>query len=308
MPILNPTNQATQLFSRRRKTRWGSIGFLASITLLTVVALPLYIIHFGVSPAEWALFAFYVLATSFSITVGYHRFFSHSTFKANVVVRFLALFFGAAAFEQSALKWSSQHRWHHQFVDTERDPYNIRYGFWYAHVGWILTWKQPISYENVKDLQKSRLVMHQHEYYLLWSLVSGVAVPILIGGFLGHWLGAALLAVSVRLFIVFNSAFFINSFAHTFGSMNYDANSTAKDHWLGAVLTNGEGYHNFHHRFPNDYRNGIRWFHWDPSKWLIWTLKQAGWTWDLRQTPALSILSARRDTAAIHAATLVPSI
>ena len=93
----------------------------------------------------------------------------------------LALFFGAASFQQSALKWSSQHRDHHQYVDTDRDPYDISRGFWYAHVGWILFWKHPINYDNVKDLQQNALVMSQHKHYRLWSIGSGLILPLLIG-------------------------------------------------------------------------------------------------------------------------------
>ena len=101
---------------------------------------------------------------------------------------------------------------------------------------------------------------------------------------MGHPLGALIMTVSLRMVLVMHSAFFINSYAHTFGSRNFDGRLSAGDHWLGAILTNGEGYHNFHHRYPNDYRNGIRWFHWDPSKWLIFILSKIGLAWDLKRT------------------------
>src|SRR6185436_18588993 len=103
--------------------------------------------------------------------------FAHTAFKANAAVRFFVLFFGAAAFEQSALKWASQHRRHHQYTDTEKDPYNIKQGFFYAHVGWIMFWKHSVDYSNVKDLQKSRLVMSQHRRYQWWSMTAGVVTP-----------------------------------------------------------------------------------------------------------------------------------
>jgi len=278
--------------------RWGSIVFIAGVTLAAVVAAPLYIWRYGVAESEWILFAVYFVSTSLAITVGYHRYFAHSTFKTNPVIRFLLLFFGAATFEQSALKWSSLHRVHHQYTDTERDPYNIKEGFFYAHVGWILFWKQPVNYDNVKDLQKSRLVTHQHENYQYWALGAGVVTPLLIGAWMGHLWGALILTVGLRLFLVFNSAFFINSFAHMFGSQPYDRKVSARDHWLGAILTNGEGYHNYHHRFPNDYRNGIEWHHWDPSKWIIWALARLGLAADLRRTPAEQIAKARKEALA----------
>ncbi len=277
----------------QRINRWNGIIFLTSINLVTFLILPVYICYFKVHASEIALFVFYVLATSFSITMGYHRFFAHSTFKAGPVMEFLLLFFGAATFEGSALKWSSFHRRHHQYTDTELDPHNIKKGFFFAHMGWILFWKHAPNYDNVKDLQKMVLVIHQHRHYQAWAIVSGVILPLLVGALTGHMFGAFLWSVVVRMTFVFHSAFFINSFAHTFGSRPYDRHSSAKDNWLGALLTNGEGYHNFHHRFPQDYRNGIRWYHWDPTKWMIWSLSRVGMVRNLRRTSIAQIIQAR---------------
>jgi len=285
----------------RRKTRWGSVVFLVVFTLLTVVAAPIYIYYFGISRSEILLFLFYAGASSMSISLGYHRLFSHVAFKAHPVVQFFVLFFGAAAFEQSALKWSSQHRKHHKFVDTEQDPYNIKKGFFYAHIGWLLFWKHPVNYDNVKDLQKSSLIMHQHNYYQRWAFVSGVITPLLLGALTGHLLGAFLFSVGARITLVHHSAFFINSYAHTFGTATYDFHISAKDHWLGAIVTNGEGYHSYHHRFPSDYRNGVLWHHWDPAKWLIWLLSRAGLASDLRSTSRFRILEARMAAGALRA-------
>ena len=106
--------------------------------------------------------------------------------------------------------------------------------------------------------------------------------------------------VEIRLVVVFHVTFFINSFAHTFGSQDYDPHSTARDSWICAILTNGEGYHNYHHRFPSDYRNGIRWYHWDPTKWLVWSLARIGWARDLNRTPPAQIEAARVETCRLR--------
>ncbi len=266
--------------------RWVGIVFFIIIHVIGLVGAPWYVLRYGVSPPELVLFLVWFLGSSLSITVGYHRLFAHATFKTNALVRFVLLFFGSATFEQSALKWAAQHRQHHQFTDTDNDPYNIKRGFWYAHVGWILFWKHRVNYDNVPDLRQSRLVMNQHHLYTVWSVGSGVLVPLAIGLAMGHVLGAFILAVNLRLVLVMHSAFFINSYAHMFGSKKFDAGISAGDHWLGAILTNGEGYHNYHHRFPNDYRNGIRWYHWDPSKWLIFSLSKLRLAWDLKRARA----------------------
>ena len=109
-----------------KKVIWTNAIFFFVTTLLGVFGTSPYLPPFGVSLSEALLFLFYTVATGTSITLGYHRLFAHNVFKANVLVRFLVLFFGAAAFEQSALRWASQHRDHHRFVDTDRDPYSIK--------------------------------------------------------------------------------------------------------------------------------------------------------------------------------------
>jgi len=230
--------------------------------------------------------------SGFGITVGYHRFLSHRAYDAGLFVKFCTLFFGAAAFEMSALGWCSQHRDHHKYVDTDKDPYDITRGFFYAHMGWIMFWLRNIDYDNVKDLKKDALIMHQHKHFQIWALGFGVIMPAIIGALYGHVIESLLFVVAARMFIVFHVTFFINSFAHTFGKATYDKSISAKDNWLGAILTGGEGYHSFHHRFPSDYRNGVKWYHWDPSKWVIAGMSFIGLTKGLKRATEFQILSA----------------
>ncbi len=276
-----------------RKMNWPIVAFFTVTTAGALVGGPWYYHHFGLSLSEVLLTLFFVLATGLSITVGYHRLFAHSTFKANKAVQFLTLFFGAAAFEQSALTWSSGHRDHHRYVDTDLDPYSIKKGFWYAHIGWMTLWQQFPDYANSKDLLKNKLVMHQHNHYVAWGFGAGVLLPVLIGAMFGHALGALIFAVCARLTFVYHATFAINSVCHTFGKSTYDLHASAKDNWFTALFTNGEGYHNFHHRFPTDYRNGIRWYDWDPSKWVIAGLSRMGWAWDVQTVSKFVILEAK---------------
>lgn len=276
-----------------RKNNWVNISFFTITTLAGIVGAPVYAYHYGVSTTEVALFLFYFAATGLSITVGYHRLFAHSTYKTNSVVRFFLLFFGAAAFQQSALQWSSQHRDHHRFVDTDRDPYSIAKGFFYAHIGWLIFWKYETNYDNVKQLQNDSLVMHQHRYYNQWAIGAGIATPALIGLLTGHLLGALLIGVGLRLTLVYHTTFFVNSVCHMFGTATYDIDSSARDNWFTAIFNFGEGYHNFHHRFAVDYRNGVRWYQFDPGKWTIAILEKLGLAWDLRRVSNFRILAAR---------------
>jgi stearoyl-CoA desaturase (delta-9 desaturase) len=178
-------------------------------------------------------------------------------------------------------------------VDTEQDPYSIKKGFWYAHIGWMTLWTQWQDYSNVKDLLVNKLVRHQHDHYVAWGLVAGILLPLFLGALSGHLLGAFIFSVCVRLTLVYHATFCINSVCHAFGKATYDIHATARDHWLVALITNGEGYHNFHHRFPIDYRNGVRWYQWDPSKWMIAFLSSLGLVWDLRRTNPLCIQEAK---------------
>jgi stearoyl-CoA desaturase (Delta-9 desaturase) len=293
MRVASPNTRDVEKTLHKRKNRWGTILFLGVIAVATLVFCPIYLWRSdGLTEREVAFFAFYAMASSFSITLGYHRLFSHASFRAAWPIRLLVLIFGGAAFEQSAMRWSALHRRHHRYTDTDRDPYNIKRGFFYAHVGWILFEKPVVDYSTVRDLARDPMILHQHRHYKLWSHLSGLVVPLLVGAWIGGWTYAILFPVAARIFLVLNAAFFINSVAHTCGARPFDRNTSARDHWLAVLLTNGEGYHNFHHRFPRDYRNGVRWYHWDPTKWLIWSLSCVGLTSELNRMPAEMIVRA----------------
>ena len=283
----------------KRRIRWVGLVFFVFLHGVALIGTPIYIYYRGVTGPELALFAFLLIATGLSTTIGYHRLFAHGAFQASPVVRFVLLFFGAATFEESALKWSSQHRQHHMFSDTEHDPYGVNKGFWHAHIGWILFWRHRTNYDNVKDLRRSRLLRHQHDSHAWWAVGAGIALPMAIAWWIGHPLGGFIMAVCLRIVIVLHSTFFVNSFAHTFGTRRYAPEQTARDNWLGAILTNGEGFHNFHHRFPVDYRNGVRWYDWDPSKWCIYLMSKVGLAWNLRRTSDRRIAEAALNVPAV---------
>ena len=272
--------------------RWLGLVFFVILHVIGIVGTALYIYYRGITRSELALFVGYSALTGMAITMGYHRLFAHRSYSASPIVSFFFLLLGAATFEESALKWSSQHRQHHLFTDTEHDPYGVNQGFWYAHIGWILLRRHRTNYDNVKDLGGSRLVSHQHHHHAWWSIGGGLVLPMLIAWGIGHPLGGFVMVVCLRLVVVLHSSFFVNSFAHTFGKKTYDQSQSARDNWLGALLTNGEGFHSFHHRFPTDYRNGVRWYHWDPSKWCIYLLSRFGLAWDLRKVSDRRIAEA----------------
>ncbi|MDP5030190.1 MAG: fatty acid desaturase [Paraglaciecola sp.] len=232
-----------------------------------------------------------------SITAGYHRLWSHKTYDANPVVKVILAIGGAMALQNSILHWSSDHRIHHKHVDdNESDPYSANKGFWYSHIGWMLREYQVhrySDYSNCRDLQKDKVVMWQHRHYLSIMLSANFGVPVLLGWLNDDIWGMLLLAGVFRLFVVHHVTFFINSLAHIWGRQPYTDKNSARDNDILAFFTFGEGYHNFHHIFEYDYRNGIRWWQFDPTKWLISGLSYIGLTKNLRRCPEERIEKAR---------------
>ncbi|MFA6546844.1 MAG: fatty acid desaturase [Limisphaerales bacterium] len=272
-----------------QKINWYNSVFLVGTLAVTLTAVPAYIWNHGFSWFQAGLFLLFFILTGLSITLGYHRLFSHHSFQAAWPVRLLTLIFGAAAFENSALTWCDDHRRHHKHTDHEEDPYDISKGFFHAHMGWILfKLGEPPTFASVPDLERDPLVRWQHKYYVVIGLLAGFVLPALIGWFWGGGeaaLGAFLIAGVARTVFVHHSTFFINSLCHTMGRQPYSDRCTARDHWLMAFFTFGEGYHNFHHAFQHDYRNGVKPWQFDPTKWTIWTLSKLGLASQLRQVP-----------------------
>jgi stearoyl-CoA desaturase (Delta-9 desaturase) len=272
-----------------RQINWGPVLFLSLYQTLLLVTLPFY---FYFCPLKLSMILASIVLlylTGLSITGGYHRLYSHRTYKANPVVETLLLFFGAMSCQGSALRWSMDHRIHHAHVDTDNDPYSINKGFWYAHMLWIIEKPREIDPKVVPDLFRNKMVMFQHNFYRLLMFGSNALAFFGVGFLLNDYWGALFLAVGLRMFLLHHFTWFINSLAHTWGDKPFCQEQSAVDNYILSILTFGEGYHNYHHTFANDYRNGIRWFHFDPTKWLIWTLSKLGLVHGLKRMDACSI-------------------
>lgn len=296
------------------RIEWVTSIFLIGTALLSLTVVPWFLwtqYHLPVDAVNkvhgwgfvWALFIFYYYATGFGITLGYHRLFSHLSFKAKWPVKLFVLLFGAASFENSAHDWSADHRIHHKHVDEDEDPYDISKGFFYAHIGWLLfRLKPPTPVNNVKDLEADPLVMWQHRYVQWIGAFVGFVMPAVLGyGFAffnGYTnpgmtaLAAFLIAGLLRTVVVQQGTFCINSLCHMVGRQPYSTSHSARDSGAVALLTFGEGYHNYHHEFQHDYRNGVKAWQFDPTKWIIWTLSKLGLTEDLRRVPDSRIMAA----------------
>lgn len=275
---------------------WGNAIFFASTNLAAFTLVPFWGMTQGYSGAAWFFFAAFLVLGGMSITVGYHRLWAHQTFKARAPLRLVLAIFGAMALQNSIFNWAARHRVHHRYVDdVSRDPHSIKRGFWHAHIGWMLReWPTTqADYSRVKDLERDRIVMWQHRHY--WTLVwaTNLGLPLVLGLLLGDVIGMLLLAGVLRLVLSHHFTFFINSLAHMWGARPYSDQNTAVDNGMVALLTWGEGYHNYHHAFQADYRNGVQWWQYDPSKWLINLCAWTGLVYDRRRTPAFKIQRAR---------------
>jgi len=241
----------------------------------------------------WAVLMYFW--TGLGITGGYHRLWSHRAYSARYPVRLLLCLGGAAAFEGSIKWWCRNHRAHHRYTDTDKDPYNARRGFWYAHLGWMLQKQnvKQIGYADISDLQRDPMVQWQHKHYAAVSLIVGVVFPSVVAALWGDLLGGFFFACMMRTVFVHHATFFVNSLAHTLGDKTFSDLHTAFDSFITAILTLGEGYHNYHHEFPQDYRNGIRFYQYDPTKWFIRALATVGLTYNLKEMGEDEIVKAR---------------
>lgn len=254
------------------------------VTAVALIGVPAFGYVYGYSWVDWTLFGVLYVVTGLGITVGYHRLLSHRSFECRNWVKAVLLVAGGWALENSALKWAADHIRHHANCDQEADPYNATRGFWYSHCGWLFYKDANANDKYASRLRQDSIVMWQHQHY--WLIVlSGLALTFAIGFLYNGWiggLGCFLLAGVGRAFAVLNSTFCINSVCHLWGRQPHGQEDSSRDSWLVSLLTFGEGYHNYHHTHQNDYRNGPRWYNFDPSKWLIFTLSKLGLASSLR--------------------------
>ena len=292
--------QTVETTPEELKIEWLNSVFLFATPPAALILAVWHGFTYGVGWLEICIFLGMYYACGLSITVGYHRLFAHRSHEARWPLRLLYALFGAGAFENSVLEWCSDHRHHHRDTDGEDDPYDASKGFWWSHILWILF--KPVDdapdFSNVRDLEADWILRFQHRHIFLLGFLVGMVLPAAIGyaiGGVGGAIGGFIWGGLIRTVWVHHGTFLINSAAHIWGTQPYSDKNTSRDNPFLAFFTFGEGYHNFHHTFQADYRNGHRWWHFDPSKWWIRSWSLFGLKRNLKRTPKWSIEVARMD-------------
>jgi stearoyl-CoA desaturase (delta-9 desaturase) len=266
------------------KINWPTTLFLLISPLIALYGISTTSLNFNT--ALWFLVSYQM--AGLGITVGYHRMWSHRAFEAHKLFKYFMLYCGTSAFEGSVLWWCRDHRAHHRYTDTDKDPYSIKKGFWWAHMGWLLVQQdqEKVGKTDISDLESDKALQFQDKYYTWLALLSGWGIPTVVAGLVwGDWRGGFFYASVLRSVLVLQATFCINSLAHFIGEYTFTDERTARDSWWVSLVTFGEGYHNFHHEFPYDYRNGVWWLSYDPSKWLVYLLSFVGLTYNLKRFP-----------------------
>lgn len=253
-----------------------------------IVYLPFY----GISALEITFHLLCYLIGGFGITLLYHRVWTHNAATLSPVVEgFFAL--ASCMFLQGPGDfWVKDHIIHHQHTDTEKDPYNIHQGFWWAHIEWIF-YKPDPELRLPARLAENKIFLCQSKYYTQFFILMNVVFPLVVlMPFVSQPWWGILLVTSLRIVICAHIVWCVNSVCHTFGSRPFTQEYTARNVWW-FPFTLGEQYHNYHHAFPRDYRNGIRWFDFDPTKWTLALLAKLGLATNLFTMPEDKITTAR---------------
>ncbi len=276
-----------------------NVVIFVGFPLAAMLLVPLWGIYHGYDSFQWLWALAFLYLNGLSITGGYHRLWAHKSYEAHPVLRWFFALWGAGALQNSILIWASDHRRHHRHVDDyDRDPYSASRGLWFSHMGWMLRDYEADGpdFSNARDLQRDPIVMWQHRHYVVLTTFMNLGLPLLLGIWHGDIIGTVLLVGLFRLVVNHHVTFFINSLAHYWGSRPYTESNSARDNGLLALLTYGEGYHNYHHIFQTDYRNGVRWWQWDPTKWMIKLCACLGLASNLNRIPNFKIQRAILDT------------
>jgi stearoyl-CoA desaturase (delta-9 desaturase) len=275
-----------------------------TVTVVPFFALAYAVWHSWQGLLRWSDVVIFVVAyvlTGLGVTVGFHRLFTHRSFKTTKPVRAALAILGSAAIEGPITAWVADHRKHHDFSDQVGDPHSPHVehghgfngalrGLVHAHVGWLFIHTHRGAKERyARDLRADPMIMTIDRLFLVWAL-GGLALCFLAGWALGGSFHAGLTGLlwggGVRILVVHHVTYSINSICHFAGRRGYETPDESRNVWWLAPFTFGEAWHNNHHAFPTSARHGLKRSQFDPSAYVIWALEKSGLAWDVvRVTP-----------------------
>ncbi len=307
-PGIAPEGITVEQGRLRKPQRIHAVAIAVIPAIGTAAALWLAVTQ-GVSTLDLALAAVFYTITMLGISVGYHRLFSHRSFKTVKPIRIALAIAGSMAAQGSVVYWISNHRRHHQYTDKPGDihsPYmddtremGIIEGFWHSHMGWTFDHKMTNALMYAKDLYRDPAISRVNRMYYVW-VFGGLIVPALIGGLMTQsWWGAFtafLWGGLVRMFLCYHFTNGIDSITHIFGTRPFASGDHSTNNSLWALPTMGEGWHNNHHSFPSSAIFGLQWWQLDPGAWLLYGLKAFGLVWDI-QRPSRKMITDKQQAA-----------
>jgi len=262
----------------RRFRDYQLTGLLPFVLVHLVAAAALFVVG---GWQVWLVAGLLFVVRMFGVTAGYHRYFSHRSYKTSRAMQFVLAVLAQSSSQRGALWWAAHHRDHHKHSDDERDLHSpVRFGFWHAHIGWLHDQNSGTNYRRVKDLARFPELVVLNKLWWLPPVALALVVTA-IWGLPGLVIGFALSTVAL-----WHTTFFINSLAHVWGSRRYQTTDTSRNNWLLALLTLGEGWHNNHHHFMGSVRQGFYWWEIDVTYYVLKAMSWLGLVWDLKEPPA----------------------
>ncbi|WP_236789359.1 fatty acid desaturase [Amycolatopsis sp. GM8] len=291
-----PTKGPKPLINGQRP---GGLQFAVYVgVLLPIVALAVAVPFawgWGLSWVDVALSAVFYCLSGLGITVAFHRYFTHGSFKAQRWLRVALAISGSLAVQGPVITWVADHRRHHAFSDRDGDPHSpwaygtsplaIVKGFWHAHMGWLFERDQSNAERFAPDLLKDPAIKKVDQYFWLWTVITLVAPGILGGLISWSWWGLVtgfFWAGLVRVCVLHHVTWSVNSICHMIGERPFSARDRSANFWPLAILSFGESWHNLHHADPTSARHGVQRGQIDISARLIWLFEKFGWVDNVR--------------------------
>ncbi|KAJ8688587.1 hypothetical protein QAD02_024382 [Eretmocerus hayati] len=280
-----------QPFLKRNDIKWMNLYFM--VVLHAVALYGFLTFPYLEKKATFAWCWFLAVVANFGVAGGVHRLWSHRAYKAKLPLRVILMFCYLTSGQYSAMYWIRDHRVHHKFSETNADPVNSRRGFWFSHCGWLTMKRHPEVLRkgrqiDFSDCYEDPVIAFEEKYFEILRPVVGFLLPTLVPVYFWNesWYWAIISVVFMRYAYSVNCTWSINSFAHMFGSKPYDKSIAPAQNFLMSLATGGEGWHNYHHVFPWDYKTaelgnyitGV-----NLTSFLIDQFAKIGWAYDLKQ-------------------------